>query len=70
MSGCSKTNCLHSPLDSVFGCVTIASVAFTGTWNGYELLGLYIPRAVINCQELFVTVTASVLLFIVGSYFR
>ncbi|CAM6113011.1 unnamed protein product [Calypogeia fissa] len=54
----------------VFGCVAIASVAFTGMLNGYELLGLYIPRAVINSQELFVTVTASVLLFIVGSYFR
>lgn len=54
----------------VFGAVAITSLAFTGILNGYELLGLYIPRAVINSQELFVTIASSVLLFFAGSYFQ
>jgi hypothetical protein len=57
-------------LSFVFGSVAITSLAFTGILNGYELLGLYIPRAVMNSQELFVTITSSVLLFFAGSYFR
>ncbi|CAM6050669.1 unnamed protein product [Sphagnum compactum] len=57
-------------LGLVFGCVGLASLAFTGTLNMYELLGQYIPRSFLGAQELFVTVVSAVALFIIGSFFR
>ncbi|KAG6547381.1 hypothetical protein Mapa_010829 [Marchantia paleacea] len=54
----------------VFSCVAIASLAFTGILNAYELAGAFIPRELMNSQELFVTVVSSVLLFFTGSFLR
>ncbi|KAJ7513585.1 hypothetical protein O6H91_23G005500 [Diphasiastrum complanatum] len=34
----------------VFSCVAISSLAFTGTLNLYEFLGMYIPLVLINSQ--------------------
>ncbi|KAL3700658.1 hypothetical protein R1sor_018680 [Riccia sorocarpa] len=54
----------------VLSCVAIASLAFTGILNGYELAGAFIPRKLLHSQELFVTVGSSILLFFTGSYLR
>ncbi|KAL2650978.1 hypothetical protein R1flu_019106 [Riccia fluitans] len=54
----------------VLSCVTIASLAFTGILNAYELAGAFIPRKLLESQELFVTVGTSVLLFLTGSFLR
>ncbi|KAI5069001.1 hypothetical protein GOP47_0015302 [Adiantum capillus-veneris] len=57
-------------LGLVFSCVAVCSLAYTGILNGIELLGQYIPRFLINSQELIVTIATSILLFFVGSYYR
>lgn len=57
-------------LGLVFSCIAVASLAYTGFLNAIEFMGLYIPRTLINGQELIVTVISSVLLFLVGSYYR
>ncbi|KAH7441191.1 hypothetical protein KP509_03G028400 [Ceratopteris richardii] len=57
-------------LGLVFSSVAVCSLAYTGLLNGIELLGQYIPRFLINSQELIVTVATSVMLFFVGSYYR
>lgn len=57
-------------LGLVFSCVAVSSLAYTGALNAIELLGLFIPRILINSQELIITVISSVLLFFIGSYYR
>ncbi|XP_024542162.1 uncharacterized protein LOC9647459 isoform X1 [Selaginella moellendorffii] len=54
----------------VFGCVTVASLVFTGILNGIEIIGASIPRALYNSQETFVTIVSAVLMFFVGSFYR
>lgn len=57
-------------LGLVFSCVAVASLAYTGTLNAFELAGQYIPRALMGAQELFVTGVTAVCLFILASFFR
>jgi len=54
----------------VFSCIAVSSVAYTGLLNVIELAGFSIPRALINSQELFVTVSSAITLFVMGSYYR
>ncbi|XP_058101619.1 protein CHLOROPLAST J-LIKE DOMAIN 1, chloroplastic [Magnolia sinica] len=54
----------------VFGCIAAASLAFTGALNLIELLGRYIPVFLYNNQELFITASTAVMLFIMASYYR
>eukprot|EP01018_Ginkgo_biloba_P030817 Gb_27850 [translate_table: standard] len=57
-------------LGLVFSCIAISSLAYTGVLNIIEFIGFYIPRALINGQELFVTISSAVMLFFLGSYYR
>jgi hypothetical protein len=54
----------------VFSCVALASLAYTGTLNAYELAVQYVPRALMGAQEVFVTGVTAVALFIVASFYR
>lgn len=54
----------------VFGCIGLASLAFTGVLNLIELTGSYIPTALYNSQELIVTTGSAIALFIIASYYR
>lgn len=54
----------------VFSCIAVSSVAYTGLLNVIEFSGLSIPRALINSQELFVTIASAITLFFMGSYYR
>lgn len=54
----------------VFSCIAVSSVAYTGLLNVIEFAGFSIPSALINSQELFVTVSSAVTLFFMGSYYR
>ncbi|KNA19877.1 hypothetical protein SOVF_057390, partial [Spinacia oleracea] len=54
----------------VFGCIGLASLAFTGVLNLIEYSGNYIPAALYNSQELIVTSASAVILFILASYYR
>ncbi|KAL5998690.1 hypothetical protein ACLOJK_009635 [Asimina triloba] len=54
----------------VFGCIAVCSLAFTGILNLIELLGMYIPASLYNSQELFITVSSAIMLFVMASYFR
>jgi hypothetical protein len=57
-------------LGLVFSCVALASLAYTGTLNAYELAVQYVPRALMGAQEVFVTGVTAVALFIVASFYR
>eukprot|EP00250_Pteridium_aquilinum_P020935 c2498_g1_i1 orf=443-1288(-) len=57
-------------LGLVFSCVAVCSLAYTGVLNGIEFLGQYIPRFLINSQELIVTLATATSLFFIGSYYR
>ncbi|KAJ6809653.1 uncharacterized protein M6B38_162535 [Iris pallida] len=54
----------------VFGCMAVASLGYTGILNLIEFLGRSIPAILFNNQELIVTATTSVLLYIMASYYR
>ncbi|KAF8388235.1 hypothetical protein HHK36_026901 [Tetracentron sinense] len=54
----------------VFGCIAVSSLGFTGILNLIELLGRYIPVFLYNNQELFVTASTAVMLYIMASYYR
>ncbi|KAJ9180045.1 hypothetical protein P3X46_008338 [Hevea brasiliensis] len=54
----------------VFGCIAFASLAYTGILNLIEFLGSYIPVFLYNNQELLVTTSSAVMLYILGSYYR
>ncbi|CAO2837008.1 unnamed protein product [Amaranthus hypochondriacus] len=54
----------------VFGCIGLASMAFTGVLNLIEFSGNYIPVALYNSQELIVTSVSSIMLYILASYYR
>ncbi|XP_021738069.1 uncharacterized protein LOC110704568 [Chenopodium quinoa] len=54
----------------VFGCIGLASLAFTGVLNLIEYSGNYIPAALYNSQELIVTSLSAIILFILASYYR
>ncbi|KAF8392184.1 hypothetical protein HHK36_022526 [Tetracentron sinense] len=54
----------------VFGCIAVSSLGFTGILNLIELLGRFIPAFLYNNQELFVTASTAVMLYIMASYYR
>ncbi|KAL9225509.1 hypothetical protein vseg_001424 [Gypsophila vaccaria] len=54
----------------VFGSIAFASLAFTGILNLIELTGNYIPAALYNSQELIVTTTSAIVLYIMATYYR
>ncbi|KAG0555119.1 hypothetical protein KC19_12G145900 [Ceratodon purpureus] len=57
-------------LGLVFSCVAFASLAYTGTLNGYEYAVQYVPRVLMGAQEIFVTAGTAIGLFIVASFYR
>ncbi|XP_010694953.2 protein CHLOROPLAST J-LIKE DOMAIN 1, chloroplastic isoform X1 [Beta vulgaris subsp. vulgaris] len=54
----------------VFGCIGVASLAFTGVLNLIEYSGKSIPVALYNSQELIVTCASAILLYIMASFYR
>ena len=54
----------------VFSCMIVPSFAYMGLLNVNELARVSIPRALINSQELFVTISSEITLFFMGSYNR
>lgn len=57
-------------LSLVFGCIAVSSLGYTGVLNGIELVRGYIPTFLYNNQELLVTATTSIALYIMASYYR
>ncbi|GMI79571.1 Chloroplast J-like domain 1 [Hibiscus trionum] len=54
----------------VFGCIALASLAYTGVLNLIEYIAGYIPLFLYNNQELIVTAASAVSLYIMASYYR
>ncbi|KAI4350097.1 hypothetical protein L6164_010618 [Bauhinia variegata] len=54
----------------VFGCIAFSSLAYTGLLNLIEFAGGYIPTFLYNSQELIITTSSAVLLYIMASYYR
>ncbi|KAL5061173.1 hypothetical protein RYX36_032777 [Vicia faba] len=54
----------------VFGCVAVSSVAFTVGLNIIESASGYIPSILYNSQELIITASSAVMLYILGSFYR
>lgn len=54
----------------VFGCIAMSSLGYTGVLNLIEFFGRSIPLFIYNNQELFVTLTTAVTLYIMASYYR
>lgn len=54
----------------VFGCIALSSLGFTGVLNLIEFVGSYIPAFLYNNQELFVTASTALMLYVLTSYYR
>lgn len=54
----------------VFGCIAAVSLGFTGLLNVIEMAGGFIPAVLFNNQELFVTASTAILLYILATYYR
>ncbi|XP_050936342.1 protein CHLOROPLAST J-LIKE DOMAIN 1, chloroplastic isoform X2 [Cucumis melo] len=54
----------------VFGCIAVISLAYTGVLNFIEFMGGYIPVFLYNNQELLVTSSSALMLYIMASYYR
>ncbi|CAL5194585.1 unnamed protein product [Lathyrus oleraceus] len=54
----------------VFGCVAVSSVAFTVGLNIIESASGSIPSILFNSQELIITASSAVMLYILGSFYR
>ncbi|KAK7817504.1 hypothetical protein CFP56_042789 [Quercus suber] len=57
-------------LGLVFGCIAVSSLAYTGVLNLIEFVGGYIPAFLYNNQELLVTASTSIMLYVMASYYR
>ncbi|KAL3520982.1 hypothetical protein ACH5RR_019131 [Cinchona calisaya] len=57
-------------LSLVFGCIAVASLGYTGILNLIEVAGGYIPHFLYNNQELLITASTAVMLFIMASFYR
>lgn len=57
-------------LGLVFGCMAVASLTYTGVLNLIEYVGGYIPAFLYNNQELLVTASTAIMLYIMASYYR
>ncbi|KAI4364559.1 hypothetical protein MLD38_020633 [Melastoma candidum] len=53
-----------------FGCIAFASLAYTGVLNLIEFVGGYVPLFLYNNQELLVTISTAIMLYIMASYYR
>ncbi|GMG99581.1 hypothetical protein Nepgr_001421 [Nepenthes gracilis] len=54
----------------VFSCIALCSLGFTGILNLIEFSGRFIPTVLYNNQELFVTSSAAIMLYVMASYYR
>ncbi|KAI9077952.1 hypothetical protein K1719_040081 [Acacia pycnantha] len=54
----------------VFSCIAVSSLAYTGLLNFIEFSGGYIPALLYNSQELIITTTSAVMLYIMASFYR
>ncbi|XP_054820251.1 protein CHLOROPLAST J-LIKE DOMAIN 1, chloroplastic isoform X2 [Prosopis cineraria] len=54
----------------VFGCIAVSSLAYTGLLNFIEFSGGYIPALLYNSQELIITTSSAVMLYIMASFYR
>ncbi|XP_010043287.2 uncharacterized protein LOC104432531 [Eucalyptus grandis] len=54
----------------VFGCIAFSSLAYTGLLNLIEFVGSFIPAFLYNNQELIVTTSTAIFLFIMASFYR
>ncbi|XP_015968446.1 protein CHLOROPLAST J-LIKE DOMAIN 1, chloroplastic [Arachis duranensis] len=54
----------------VFGCVALSSVGYTIFLNIIEYAGGFIPAALYNSQELIITTSSAVMLYILATYYR
>ncbi|KAH1196063.1 hypothetical protein GmHk_19G056421 [Glycine max] len=54
----------------VFGCVAISSLAYTFILNIIEFAGGFIPTLLYNSQELIITTSSALMLYIMASYYR
>lgn len=54
----------------VFGCIAFTSLAYTGALNLIEFVGSYIPSFIYNNQELLITASTAVMLYVMASYYR
>lgn len=54
----------------VFGCISLSSLGYTGVLNMIELVGGYIPAFLYNNQELLVTISTTIMLYILATYYR
>ncbi|CBI22390.3 hypothetical protein VitviT2T_021446 [Vitis vinifera] len=54
----------------VFSCIAVSSLSFTGLLNLIEFVGSFIPAFLYNNQELIVSASTAVMLYIMASYFR
>ncbi|KAK4282937.1 hypothetical protein QN277_014250 [Acacia crassicarpa] len=54
----------------VFGCIAVSSLAYTGLLNFIEFSGGFIPALLYNSQELMITTTSAVMLYIMASFYR
>ncbi|KAG2320106.1 hypothetical protein Bca52824_013319 [Brassica carinata] len=57
-------------LSLVFGSILVASLAYTGILNVIEYMGSSIPIALYNNQELIVTASSALMLYVMASYYR
>ncbi|KAK7285883.1 hypothetical protein RJT34_20668 [Clitoria ternatea] len=57
-------------LTLVFGCVALSSLAYTFILNIIEFAGGYIPALLYNSQELIITTSSAVMLYIMATYYR
>lgn len=57
-------------LSLVFGCIAAASLAYTGILNLIEIMGGFIPAFLYDNQELLITISTSIMLYIMASYYR
>ncbi|CAA7053314.1 unnamed protein product [Microthlaspi erraticum] len=57
-------------LSLVFGSILVASLAYTGVLNGIEYMGNSIPMALYNNQELIVTASSALMLYVMASFYR
>ncbi|KAK9137934.1 hypothetical protein Sjap_008528 [Stephania japonica] len=54
----------------VFGCIAVASLGYTGILNLIEFVGGSIPALLFNNQELIITASTAVALYLLSSYYR
>ncbi|KAM7526705.1 hypothetical protein LguiA_016607 [Lonicera macranthoides] len=54
----------------VFGCIAVSSLGYTGVLNLIEFTGGYIPAFLYNNQELAITASSAIMLYVMATYYR